>query len=117
MLDDLSRRESARGIISCPARPIPSGMRLVDPDRTPEFESRRCQDYLRGELFRVTGKEDSCNIISPGRSVHAYWRIVSAAPWSARETSWTFVIPNRHGKKDLVEFVADADREPRLGGA
>lgn len=84
-------------------------LRLVDLDRTPAFERAAAQDYLRGELFRVSGGSDSCNIeFSAPVGARLLAERLRSTLTRAR-CHIQIVVPNRHGKKDLVELIADTD--------
>lgn len=90
---------------------------LVKLDRTPKFEQSAHSDYLRNELYRVTGRENSCNI-DFSASVSA--PLLAARIHGALERCEEFVeivvsILSRKAKSYLLEFVADVDL--RLSGS
>jgi len=84
---------------------------LVRLDRTPRFEQDAHADYLRNELYRVTGRESSCNI-DFSASVSA--PLLAARLRAASERCDEFIeiivsILSRKAKSYLLEFVADTD--------
>jgi hypothetical protein len=115
LLDELGQHEGPGWYLLAASSPDPKRLRLVDFDRTPAYELDAEGEYLRGELFRVTGKEDSCNINFSG-PVGA--RLIAERLRAALARADSFidiVVPNRHGKKDLIEFIPDTDRESEPG--
>ena len=77
---------------------------------TPRFESDAAEAYLRGEVFRVTGRDRSCNInfseVGAG--------LLAARLQMARSRMRRFVeicVPNRHRERNLIEFIPDVDLE------
>lgn len=110
-LEDLGRRPGRFWYDLVSGRPDPKRLRLVRLLRTPEYELAAETNYLRGDIFRINGKQNSCHINFSG-PIGA--RLLAEQLRSALERTRNtidIVVPNRHRKKDLVEFIADADRE------
>jgi hypothetical protein len=84
----------------------PNRLRLKD-DPTAEFEARAAPIYLRGDTFRVTGRQGrSCNITMSSDGAAALARKLGEAGERMRE--WVEIrVPSR--KRDLLEIVPDVD--------
>lgn len=111
MLEELVAQEGRYWYFLTSTSPDPTRLRLVDLNRTPEFERAAGKNYLRGEIFRVTGKSDSCNI---NFSAPVGAKLLADRLRTTLTRSKKFlqiVVPNRHGNKDLIEFIADVDCE------
>jgi|GEM_PF-2236087 len=78
---------------------------------TPNFEMEAAANYLRGDTLRVNTTQKSCNItfsVRLGRT----WLVEELRAVHARARNQiSLVVPNRWNKKDLIEFIADTDRE------
>lgn len=77
--------------------------------RTPKYELSAAKDYARGDVFRVSGKNQSCNIdFSGGEGAALLARILKSAQSRMRR----FVelrVPSR--SRNIVEFIPDTDLE------
>lgn len=90
--------------------PDPTRLRITNLERIPAFESNAAEHYLRGDVFRVTGATNSCNI---NFSVPVGARLLAECIEDAlgrTEKSLRIVIPNRHKQRNLVEFIPDVDQ-------
>lgn len=85
----------------------PDRLRITEVD-PPEYERRAAQNYLRGDILRVQGREGvSCSLdLSMLWGVPAFQTGLRSAVQRAAEFI-VFSVPSR--KRNLVEFVADID--------
>jgi len=108
-LRELANRNDRSWFILSSTTPDPKRLRIVDLDRTPEYEEAAARHYLRGEVFRVTGKDDSCNINFSGPIGATLLAHCLEGALNRMKEYIELVVPNRHGKRDLVEFIPDVD--------
>ncbi len=88
---------------------------LLDP--APRYEIVAAQDYLRGDVVRVTGSKRSCNIFLSGIGAAMLQERLRAA--ANRMTDWVemrarVVHRRAASQRSLVEFVPDADLRREL---
>ena len=77
----------------------------------PAYEANAAPDYLRGDVLKVTGKKDSCNIEFSGR-VGAPLLVERLQDVSRRMRRFLEIrVPNRWNKRNLIEFIPDTDLE------
>lgn len=106
-LDSAEKSENRMWFTLVATSENPSRLRLYS-TRTPAFESRAARGYLRGDVFRVSGKE-SCNI---DFSAPVGAGLLAEQLRAAQSRMRRFVllrIPSR--KQYLIEFVPDIDLE------
>ncbi|GMU23015.1 MAG: hypothetical protein AMXMBFR13_30990 [Phycisphaerae bacterium] len=90
--------------------PDTTRIKLVNLERTPEYERSAAQNYLRGDVFVVSGSRQSCNLEFSAVGAGLLAAELKAATDRCRE--WVeIVVPNRRRKLNLVEFIADTDLE------
>lgn len=86
-------------------------LRLVHLDRTPQFERSAHANYLRSEIFRVTGQAGGCNINFSGETGAALLaaRLRSAIASAEAFIEIVVIIVSRKKKSYLVEFHSDLE--------
>jgi len=105
-------RSKRRWFYLVSSRPSPSRLRLADFDRTPAYERKAARNYVRREVYRITGQEDSCNIEFSSNGAILLARELRGALARAREFLDLRVPHRKDGKRDeLIEFIPDTDRE------
>lgn len=87
-------------------REAPGRIRLTQMVQTPAYEARAHREYLRGEIFRLSGREGSCNIdFSPIGAKLLLERLNAAA--ERMRYSVLIRVPMR--SRQMVEFIPDTD--------
>lgn len=107
-LRELAASEGREWYFLTSSTPDPERLRLLNLDRTPEYELQAAPRYIRGQVFTVTGGPQSCNI---------NFSVVGAALLADRlseavENAAEYVeirVPNRRRKLHLVEFLSDRE--------
>ena len=77
---------------------------------TAKYELDAAPNYLRGDIFSVTGRGDSCHIDFSATGAALMATHLKEATDRAREFV-ELVIPNRRRKLNLIEFIADTETE------
>jgi len=87
----------------------PERLRLTEMPGAPQYELEAAAVYLRGDVFRVSGKAKSCNIDFSGR-VGAVLLSERLRRAQARMRRFLEIrVPSR--KRNLIEFIPDTDLE------
>lgn len=77
----------------------------------PAYEANAAEVYLRGEVLKVTGQKDSCNIEFSGR-VGAPLLVERLQTVRQRMRRFLEIrVPNRWSRRNLIEFIPDTELE------
>lgn len=93
----------------CATYDEPDRLRLTRDLETPAYEGQAAPIYLRGDVFRISGQEKSCNIDFSGPIGAALLAERLRAAQALMRDFMEIRVPNR--KRQLVEFVPDVDLE------
>lgn len=111
-LDQLAQSDGREWYFLVWSSPDIRRLRLVhmeSADRTPAFERKAWRVYLRNELFRVTGRDQSCNINFSGATGAASLRncLDRVLPDAVDFIEISVRVISRKKKSYLLEFFAD----------
>lgn len=107
-LKRISKSEERAWYFLTSSNPEPRRLRLLDLERTPDYELQASPHYMRGQVFAVTGGASSCNInFSVDGAGLLAERLSAAVDESAEQVE--IRVPNRRRKLQLVEFLSDRE--------
>lgn len=107
-LRELAASEGREWFFLTSSTPAPERLRLMNLDRTPEYELRAAPRYVRGQVFTVTGGAQSCNInFSVDGAALLADRLSEAVDDAVEYVE--IRVPNRRRKLQLVEFLSDRE--------